>query len=221
MTGCSWLYYYRALKLGSINKVAPIDKSSFILTSVLFLIFFFDDTTKKGNILIIFMIFISMILMLIGTVLMVNNKKENENKSNKWLIYAILSSIFASFVSLFIKIGLNGISTNLGTFIRTIIVFVFASVIVLVKKDYQGVSKLTFFDWIFLTLSGLSTGGAWLFEYYALNSEGVNLVAVNSINKVYFAYNVIFLFHFKREIYKAFFNRTIFIEFRDSGNNYF
>ena len=64
-TGCSWLCYYKAIKLGNINKVAPIDKSSFILTSILFLIFFFNDTTNNGNPLTIIMLFVSMILMFI------------------------------------------------------------------------------------------------------------------------------------------------------------
>lgn len=125
-TGCSWLCYHKALKLGDINKVTPIDKSSFVLTSILFVIFFFEDTTKGGNLLTISMLALSVTLMLAGTVLMINKKAGEENKSRAWLLYAILSAVFASLVSLFVKIGLKGISADLGTLLRTIIVFLFA-----------------------------------------------------------------------------------------------
>ena len=83
-----------------------------------------------------------MVLMLIGTLLMVGKTNDNEIKSNKWLIFAILSSVFASFVSLFVKLGLNGISSNLGTLIRTIIVLIFSGFIVLIRKDYVGVKNV-------------------------------------------------------------------------------
>lgn len=187
-TGCSWLCYYKALKLGDINKVAPIDKSSFILTSILFLIFFFEDTTKGGSLLIIGMLFLSMSLMFMGTFLMIDKKNQTEQKVNKqskkWLIYAILSAFFASLVSLFVKIGLKGIPSDLGTLLRTIIVFIFASAIVIVKKEYKDMKTISPKNWIFLTLSGLATGCAWLFEYYSLNMKGVNPIAVNSISKL-------------------------------------
>lgn len=183
-TGASWLCYYKAIKLGDINKVAPIDKSSFILTSVLFLIFFFDDTTNGGNVLTICMLCLSMILMLFGTLLMISKTEGQQTLSKTWLIYAILSSVFASLVSLFVKIGLKGISSDLGTLVRTIIVFVFASLIVISKKEYRSLKTINKKSWLFLTLSGLATGGAWLTEYYALNNEGVNPVAVNSIGKL-------------------------------------
>lgn len=183
-TGCSWLCYYRAIKLGNINKVAPIDKSSFILTSILFIIFFFDDVTKGGNILVILMLVLSMSLMLIGVLLMIEKKPDTNVESNKWLLYAILSALFASFVSLFIKLGLKDMPTDLGTLLRTIIVFIFALVIVITKKDYQGVSKVSKKSWVFLTLSGIMTGASWLFEYYSLNMNNVNPIAVNSIGKL-------------------------------------
>lgn len=183
-TGCSWLCYYRALKLGDVNKVAPIDKSSFILTSILFVIFFFDATTNNGDPLTICMLVLSMVLMFFGTLLMISKKEGETEVSKKWLIYAILSSVFAAIVSLFVKIGLKGIPSDLGTLVRTIIVFLFAGVIVLVRKDYVGVKEITPESWIFLTLSGFATAGAWLCEYGALNIEGVNPIAVNSIGKL-------------------------------------
>ena len=185
VTGLSWLCYYRAIKLGDVSKVAPIDKSSFILTSILFLIFFFNDTTNNGNLLTIVMLFLSMALMLAGTLLMIG-KVESKNKKidKKWLLYAILSAVFASLVSLFVKIGLKDISSSLGTCIRTIVVFIFAMIIVLARKDYQEVNEITSKSWIFLTLSGIATGVAWISEYEALNYVGANPVAVTSVSKL-------------------------------------
>ena len=198
-TGLSWICYYQALKLGNINKVAPIDKSSFILTTILFIIFFFDTTTNNGDILTIIFLIISMVLMLIGTLLMVGKTNDNEIKSNKWLIFPILSSVFASFVSLFVKLGLNGISSNLGTLIRTIIVLIFSGFIVLIRKDYVGVKNVNKKSWLFLILSGLSTGGAWLCEYASLNIDGVNPVAVSSIGKLSILLTMLFSFMFLKE----------------------
>lgn len=183
-TGCSWLCYYRALKKGNINKVAPIDKSSFIFSSILFLIFFFDDTTNNGDPLTIGMLVLSMCLMLFGTILMIDKKDDTEQESRTWLLYAILSAVFASLVSLFVKIGLKSIPTDLGTFLRTCVVLVFASAIVLVRRSYKGIKSIAPKSWIFLTLSGIATGVAWLSEYYSLNTVGVNPVAVNSIGKL-------------------------------------
>ena len=193
-TGCSWLCYYKALKLGDINKVAPIDKSSFVLTSILFVIFFFDDTTNGGNILTISMLSLSIVLMLIGTILMIDKKESNGSTSKTWLIYAILSAVFASIVALFAKIGLKGIPSDLGTLIRSIIVFIFAGAIVLARKDYIGVKEINGHSWLFLTLSGIATGAAWLFEYYALNMEHTNPLAVNAIGKLAILLTMLFSF---------------------------
>lgn len=193
-TGCSWLCYYRALKLGNINKVAPIDKSSFILTSILFLIFFFDATTKSGNIVTICMLVLSILLMLAGTLLMITQKEGTEEKSKAWLVFAILSAVFASLVNLFVKIGLSGIATDLGTLLRTIVVFVFAGAIVLAKKEYKGVGNISKRSWLFLTLSGIATGGAWLFEYYSFNMAGASPIAVNSIGKLSILLTMLFSF---------------------------
>ena len=118
-TGISWLFYFGALKEGDVNKVAPIDKSSFILTTILFLIFFFDDTTKGGDPLTIGMLCLTMVLMLAGTILMLPKRDKNqieEPKSKKWLIFAILSAVFAALVSLFVKLGLKGIPSDVATF---------------------------------------------------------------------------------------------------------
>ena len=183
-TGCSWLCYYRALQLSRVNRVAPIDKSSFLLTSILFLIFFFNDVTKGGDPLVIGMLFASMALMLGGTLLMAWPKKEEGRVSKKWIFYAVGSAVFASLVSLFVKIGLQGMSSDLGTFLRTVVVLIFSGAIALARKQTKGLKAVSPKSWVFLTLSGLATGVAWLGEYYALNMEGVNPIAVNAIGKL-------------------------------------
>ena len=207
-TFLSWIFYYKALKIGEVSKVVAIDKCSFVLTTILFIIFFFNDTTNNGNIFTIISIVCSIILMISGTLLMLDLKKKKdiniENNSEfkykkKYIIYALLSAIFASFVSLFIKIGLNNISSSILTFYRTILVFIFALIIVIVKKDYIGISKINAKSYIFLTLSGLSTGIAWISEYEALNIPNSNPLVVSSITKLSIILTFIVSFVFFKE----------------------
>ena len=202
-TFLSWIFYYKALKIGEVSKVVAIDKCSFVLTTILFIIFFFNDTTNNGNIFTIISIVLSLSLMIAGTLLMLDLKKKkdiniesnNETKyKKKYIIYALLSAIFASFVSLFIKIGLNNISSSILTFYRTILVF-----IVIVKKDYIGISKIDAKSYIFLTLSGLSTGIAWISEYEALNIPNSNPIVVSSITKLSIILTFIVSFIFFKE----------------------
>lgn len=130
------------------------------------------------------MLLVSITLIGAGTLLMVTPKEKEEAKSKFWLLFSVLSAVFAATVSIFIKIGLKDMQSDLGTLIRTIIVFIFASTLVIARKEYKGVSKINSKSRVFLTLSGFATGGAWLCEYYALNINGVNPVAVNSIGKL-------------------------------------
>lgn len=207
-TFLSWIFYYKALKIGEVSKVVAIDKCSFVLTSILFIIFFFNDTTNNGNIFTIISIVCSIILMISGTLLMLDLKKKKDiniesnsefKHKKKYIIYALLSAIFASLVSLFIKIGLNNISSSILTFYRTILVFIFALIIVIVKKDYIGISKINAKSYIFLTLSGLSTGIAWISEYEALNIPNSNPIVVSSITKLSIILTFIVSFIFFKE----------------------
>ena len=207
-TFLSWIFYYKALKIGEVSKVVAIDKCSFVLTTILFIIFFFNDTTNNGNIFTIISIVLSLSLMISGTLLMLDLKKKkdiniesnNETKyKKKYIIYALLSAIFASLVSLFIKIGLNNISSSILTFYRTILVFIFALIIVIIKKDYIGISKINAKSYIFLTLSGLSTGIAWISEYEALNIPNSNPLVVSSITKLSIILTFIVSFIFFKE----------------------
>ena len=169
-TGASWLCYFKALQIGDVNKVTPIDKSSTILTMLMAFIFLGEEITFiKG---------ISMILIGIGTYLMII-KKENvtvENKSNAWLIYALGSAIFASLTSILGKVGIENIDSTLGTAIRTIVVLIMAWIVVFVSKKQNTIRDIDKNSWIFLFLSGIATGGSWLCYYRALQMGPASIV---------------------------------------------
>ena len=169
-TGASWLCYFKALQIGDVNKVTPIDKSSTILTMLMAFIFLGEEITFiKG---------ISMILIGIGTYLMII-KKENvtvENKSNAWLIYALGSAIFASLTSILGKVGIENIDSTFGTAIRTIVVLIMAWIVVFVTKKQNTIRDIDKNSWIFLFLSGIATGGSWLCYYRALQMGPASVV---------------------------------------------
>lgn len=191
-TGCSWLCYNQALKRGSVNQVAPIDKASFLFTSLFFFIFFFDDTTKNGNTLTIIMLFVAISLIFIGLLLMIVKQEKNQEKSKGWFIPALLSAVFASFVSVCIKIGLRGIPSTVGTLFRTIVVCIISGFLFLCKKEKNQQRKVSKTSWLFLTISGIATGSAWLLEYQALNMVHANPVVVNAIGKLSIVFTMLF-----------------------------
>lgn len=168
-TGMSWLCYFKALQLGNVNKVTPIDKSSTILTMILAMIFLGESIT-------LFKV-ISIILIGIGTYLMIEKKDDNkQEKNNKWLIYAFGSAIFASLTSILGKVGIEGVESNLGTAIRTIVVLIMAWLVVFVTKKQGEIKSVDKKSWKFLLLSGLTTGLSWLCYYKALQDGQASIV---------------------------------------------
>ena len=168
-TGASWLCYFRALQLGNINKVVPIDKSSTVLTIVLaFLLLGEPITAVKA---------VCVALMGAGTFLMIEKKEGQESKSGKWLPYAIGSAVFASLTSILGKIGISGVKSNLGTAIRTGVVLVMAWGMVFVTGKGGEIRKISGREQGFICLSGLATGGSWLCYYRALQ-DGLASVVV-------------------------------------------
>ena len=169
-TGASWLCYFRALQLGNINKVVPIDKSSTVLTILLALIFLGEGITwLKG---------VAIALIAAGTFLMIQKKQsEGETKSKAWLIYAVLSAVFASLTSILGKIGIVGVESNLGTAVRTGVVLVMAWVVVFATKKQHTIKDIPKKELGFICLSGLATGGSWLCYYRALQ-DGLASVVV-------------------------------------------
>lgn len=169
-TGLSWLCYFKALQLGNVNKVTPIDKSSTILTMILAVIFLHENITLLK--------IISMILIGIGTYMMIEQKEDDKvTQDNRWLIYAILSALFASLTSILGKIGITGVESNLGTAMRTIVVLIMAWLVVFATKQQKEIRKIDKQSWIFLILSGLTTGLSWLCYYKALQ-DGESSVVV-------------------------------------------
>ncbi len=174
-TGASWLCYFRALQLGDVNKVVPIDKSSTILTILLAFIFLGEPVSwLKG---------IAIILIGAGTMLMIEKKEVTEKTEKEkrgkmsWMLYALLSALFASLTSILGKVGIEGVESNLGTAIRTGVVLIMAWLIVFIKGKKSGLKQIPKRELIFICLSGLATGGSWLCYYRALQ-DGLASVVV-------------------------------------------
>ncbi|MGL6199216.1 MAG: EamA family transporter [Lachnospiraceae bacterium] len=212
-TGGSWLCYFRALQIGDVNKVVPVDKSSTILTMLLsFLLLGEDLSWLKAA---------AMILIGVGTYLMIErkmvfrsrnsppaavapatsslrrsaipaerfllnrrlrsnflfNKKTVANPTGyKWLIFAVLSAVFASLTAILGKIGITGVESNLGTAIRTVVVLIMAWLIVFLQGKQYEIKKIDKRSWVFIGLSGLATGLSWLCFYRALQEGPASVV---------------------------------------------
>ena len=170
-TGASWLCYFRALQLGDVNKVVPIDKSSVILTIILAFLIFHETISPPA--------IAGVILIGIGTYMMIERKTSENHPSksgNHWLFYAFGSAIFASLTSILGKIGISGVESNLGTAIRTGVVLIMAWVMVLVEGKTSAVKKIPKRELGFICLSGIATGGSWLCYYRALQDGPASLV---------------------------------------------
>ena len=168
-TGASWLCYFKALQLGNVNKVTPIDKSSTILTMLLAFIFLREEIT--------WLKFAAMVLIGAGTYMMIQKKEtEDKKEDKKWLIYALGSAVFASLTSILGKVGMQDINSNLGTAIRTVVVLIMAWMVVFVSKKQDTIKDIDKKSWIFLALSGFATGGSWLCYYRALQTGPASVV---------------------------------------------
>ena len=170
-TGASWLCYFHALQKGDINKVVPIDKSSTILTILLALIFLHEGLSwaKAGCVCLIG----------VGTMMMITRKEEstdNSGKDGSWLIYAVLSAVFASLTAILGKIGISGVDSNLGTAIRTTVVLAMAWLMVFMKGKQHEVSRIEKKEFLFIGLSGIATGASWLCYYRALQEGPASVV---------------------------------------------
>ena len=169
-TGASWLCYFKALQIGDVNKVVSIDKSSTILTILLACIFFHEGLSLFK--------LVCVCLIGLGTMLMMNRKEDVKSNSldKSWLIYAILSAVFASLTSILGKIGISGIDSNLGTAIRTSVVLVMAWLMVFVKNKQSEIISIDIKELLFIVLSGFATGASWLCFYRALQDGPASIV---------------------------------------------
>ena len=169
-TGASWICYFKALSMGDVNKVVPIDKSSTIL-SVLLAIICFGETEQLAVKLI------GTVILAIGIFMMVEKKQNGQKEERRaWMIYAVLSALFAALTSILAKIGISGVESNLGTAIRTGVVLVMAWIIVFVKGKQDQIRTLDKKELVFIALSGIATGASWLCYYHAIAHGMVSVV---------------------------------------------
>lgn len=169
-TGASWICYFHALQKGDINKVVPIDKSSTVLAILLALIFL-GEGISVGKIA-------AVVLIGGGTLLMIDRKDTGAKQENQkdWLIYAVLSAVFASLTAILGKIGIQGVESNLGTAIRTTVVLVMSWLMVFITGKGKEIRKTDRKELGFIILSGLATGASWLCYYRALQDGPASVV---------------------------------------------
>ncbi len=169
-TGASWICYFKALSMGDVNKVVPIDKSSTIL-SVLLAVMIFHETNN------LFVKLIGTLLLAIGIFLMVEKQKSTAvYEKRQWIIYAVLSAVFASLTSILAKIGIENVDSNLATAIRTCVVLIMAWLIVFAKGKQNQIKETDRKELAFICLSGIATGASWLCYYYAIQNGAVSIV---------------------------------------------
>lgn len=174
-TGASWLCYFKALQLGEVNKVVPIDKSSIVLTIILAFLLLGEEVGPTK--------IIGVVLIGVGTMLMIQKKASSGadgpkegSKSKGWLFYGIMSAVFASMTAILGKIGIEGIESNLGTAIRTAVVLVMGWVMVFVTGGTKKVLTVPKKELGFICLSGVATGASWLCYYKALQDGPASVV---------------------------------------------
>lgn len=170
-TGASWLCYFRALQIGDVNKVVPVDKSSTVLTILLAVLFLHETLSWTRG--------IGMVCIAAGTYLMIEKKQSTgaAKAGGSWLLYAAGSAVFASLTSVLGKIGISGVESNLGTAIRTGVVLIMSWMMVFVTGKGAQVRKIPKNELGFICLSGLATGGSWLCYYKALQDGPASVVA--------------------------------------------
>ncbi|WP_117205450.1 EamA family transporter [Paratractidigestivibacter faecalis] len=173
-TGASWLCYFKALQLGDVNKVVPIDKSSTVLTMLLAFLLL-GELLSWASV-------VAMVLILAGTLMMIERKPAAPSagapsKGGSWLVFAVLSAVFASLTAILGKVGIEGVESNLGTAVRTIVVLVMSWAMVAVTGKVGEVRSVPRRELLFICLSGLATGASWLCYYKALQ-DGLASVVV-------------------------------------------
>lgn len=168
-TGAGWLCYFRALQIGSVNKVVPVDKASILLTVVLAFLFLHEPVSGWK--------LLGLADIGAGTYLMIGKKAEAEKREGRgWFFFAACSAVFASLTSILGKVGISGVESNLGTALRTVVVLAMAWVVVFATGKQRTVRQIPLGELGFICLSGLATGGSWLCYYRALQTGPASAV---------------------------------------------
>lgn len=169
-TGASWICYFKALSLGDVNKVVPIDKSSTVLTVLLAIILFRETDNLAVKL-------VGTAVLTAGIFLMIEKKNSEKQATGKsWIIYAALSAVFAALTAILAKIGISGVESNLGTALRTGVVLIMAWCVVFIKGKQKQLKTIDKREAVFIGLSGLATGASWLCYYYAVQNGVLSVV---------------------------------------------
>ena len=171
-TGGSWLCYFRALQLGNAGSVAAVDKTSTVLTVILAFIIFDEKVTPVR--------IVAIVLMLAGALLVAydGSKSKADDKPHKrqWLLYAVLSAVFAALTSVLAKLGIRDIDSNLATAIRTVVVLLMSGIMIPIKSRGKTMVVPKGRQALLLVLSGVATGGSWLCYFNALQTGQASVV---------------------------------------------
>lgn len=172
-TGLSWLCFFKAIQIGEVSKVVPIDKASVVLTIILSFLILREPAT--------ILVISGGVVISIGTFVLIGKiKREKENKvigSQSYIYLAVLSATFAALTNILAKIGIQTVDSNVATFIRTIVIILFAWGIVFFQGTFKELKKITKKSFIFLILSGLATGLSWLCYFGALALGKVSIIS--------------------------------------------
>lgn len=168
-----------------------MDKTSTVLT-LIFSFLVFQETVTWVKI-------VSGVAIGAGTFLMIERKQADEQRrgSKWWLLFACLSAVFASLTSILGKIGIDGVESNLGTLIRTIVVLLMSWIVVFVTGKTKNVGEISKRDLLFIVFSGIATGASWLCYYKALKDGVVSVVV--SVDKLSMLVTIAFSFFALKE----------------------
>ena len=186
-TGGSWICYFKALSVGDVNKVVPVDKMSTVLAALLAIVLFGETSNLAVKL-------VGTAVITLGTFLMIEKKQgsapADKPQDRTWLVYAVLSAVFAALTSVLAKVGIEGVESNLATAVRTCVVLVMAWVIVAGKGKLSQAAHVGKSELGFLTASGLATGASWLLYYYAIAEGQVSVVV--QVDKLSILVSVLF-----------------------------
>ena len=185
-TGASWLCYFRALQIGDINKVVPVDKMSTVLAALIAIVLFGETSNLAVKL-------VGTAVITLGTFLMIEKKQSagpEQQQDRTWLAYALGAAVFAALTSILAKVGIEGVESNLATAIRTCVVLVMAWAIVAAKGKLDQVAHADRRELTFLATSGIATGASWLLYYYAIATGQVSVVV--QIDKLSIVVSVLF-----------------------------
>ena len=116
-----------------------------------------------------------------------------------WIVFALLSAVFVALTSIFAKIGIDGVNSNLATAVRTVVVIVMSWLIVFITNNQSGLAQISKKSWVFLILSGIATGASWLCYYRALQLGKATEVA--AVDKLSIVFTLILAFIFLQDTF--------------------